>query len=128
MAELRGTFFSPGEPFVTQAFLHKAQDKVAAEAERKVHAFQSLLFRYQSSLPTGFEARHIVNRDLHSQHIIQDTNVVYGPWLEGVSRRNFPRTRFKGYAIFRRTTRDVDNRAVQLAAPIIREYCEAMNR
>lgn len=127
MAEVRGTFFSPGEPFVVQAYLHKAQDRIANEVERKIHAFQSLLFRYQSSLPTGYAARHIVNRDLGSMHVITDSGIVYGAWLEGVGSRNFPTTRFKGYAIFRRTTRDVDNRAVQLAMPAIREMCEAIN-
>lgn len=127
MAELRGPFFSPGEPYVTRAYLHKAQDRIANEAERKVHAFQSLLFRYQSSPPTGYEARHIVNRDLGSMHIIQDTNIVYGPWLDGTGSRNFPRTRFKGYAIFRRTTNDVQARAVDIAMPVIKQWVEAMN-
>lgn len=127
MADTRGTFFSAGEPYVTRAYLHKAQDRVAREAERKVHAFQSLLFRYQSSVPTGYESRHIVNRDLGSRHIIQDTNVVYGPWLDGSGSRNFPKTRFRGYAIFRRTTTDVNNRAVDIAMPVIKQWVSVMN-
>jgi len=127
VAELRGTFFSFGEPYVTRAYLHKAQDKIAIQAERKVHAFQSLLFRYQSSPPTGYAARHIANRDLGSQHIITDSGIVYGAWLEGVGSRNFPKTRFKGYAIFRRTTRDVQERAARIAAPVIADYCVVMN-
>ncbi len=32
---------------------------------------------------------------------ITDGGVIYGPWLEGISSRN-QRTRFKGYAMFRR--------------------------
>lgn len=127
MAELRGTFFSPGEPYVTKAYLHKAQDRIANEAERKIHAFQSLFFRYDSAPPTGFAQRHIVNRDLGSMHMITDSGIVYGAWLEGVGSRNSPVTRFKGYAIFRRTARDVQNRAVDIALPVIKEYCEAMN-
>lgn len=125
---LRGVFFAPGEPYVTRAFLHKAQDRVANEAERKIHAFQNLLFRYQSSPKTGYYERHIVNRDLGSRHIITDSDVVYGPWLEGIGSRNYPVTRFKGYAIFRRTARDVQSRADELVAPIIKELCEALNR
>lgn len=127
MAEVHGTLFSSGYPFVVKAYLHKAQDRIANEAERKIHAFQALLFRYQSSPPTGFAQRHIVNRDMSSQHVITDSGIVYGAWLEGVGSRNFPKTRFKGYAIFRRTTRDVNNRAVQLAMPAIRQMCEAIN-
>lgn len=33
---------------------------------------------------------------------IDDGNVIYGPWLEGVSSRNRT-THFKGYSMFRRT-------------------------
>ena len=39
-------------------------------------------------------------QELHGR--IDDGNVVYGPWLEGVGSRN-QTTRFKGYASFRRT-------------------------
>lgn len=35
---------------------------------------------------------------------VDDSGVIYGPWLEGVGSRNFPNTRFKGYAMFRRAT------------------------
>lgn len=113
---------------MAHAYLHKAQDRIANEVERKIHAFQHLMFRYQSSPPTGYAARHIVNRDLSSQHVITDSGIVYGTWLEGIGSRNFPKTRFKGYSIFRRTTRDVDSRAVHIALPVIREWVEAMNR
>lgn len=37
---------------------------------------------------------------------IDDSGVVYGPWLEGTSHRNMT-TRFKGYASFRRTAQRV---------------------
>lgn len=43
---------------------------------------------------------HDVVQSLHGR--IDDSSVVYGPWLEGVSSRN-ESTRFKGYASFRRT-------------------------
>jgi len=52
---------------------------------------------------TGHYARSIHGRMAGSLHgVIDDTRVVYGPWLEGVGSRN-QATRFKGYAIFRRT-------------------------
>ncbi len=35
---------------------------------------------------------------------VDDNGVIYGPWLEGVGSRNFPNTRFRGYAMFRRAT------------------------
>ena len=52
---------------------------------------------------TGHYARSINGRMVSNLNgVISDSGVVYGPWLEGVSSRN-QATRFKGYAIFRRT-------------------------
>ncbi len=39
--------------------------------------------------------------------VIHDSNVIYGPWLEGTSSRNAS-TRFKGYAMFRRSRQQLD--------------------
>ncbi len=36
-----------------------------------------------------------------SQGLIHDSGVIYGPWLEGVGRRN-KTSRFKGYQMFRK--------------------------
>jgi hypothetical protein len=123
MADERGTFFRQSQAFIIKAYLHKAQDRIANEAERRVHVLQRQYFRH----PTGYYERHIVNQDMGSQHVIHDSGIVYGPWLEGVGSRNAPVTRFRGYSIMRKTTRAVQDRAVQIAMPVIREMCEALN-
>ena len=52
---------------------------------------------------TGHYARSINGRMVGSLNgVISDSGVTYGAWLEGVSSRN-QATRFKGYAMFRRT-------------------------
>ena len=52
---------------------------------------------------TGHYARSINGQMVSSLHgLITDSNVVYGPWLEGIGSRN-QTTRFKGYSIFRKT-------------------------
>jgi len=65
--------------------------------------------------PTGYYESQVhterVSADVYS---INDSNVIYGPWLEGLSSRN-QTTRFKGYATFRR----VKNRMAQKAGDII---------
>lgn len=43
--------------------------------------------------------------------VITDGGVVYGPWLEGVSRRN-QTTRFKGYRTFRTIAQRMQREAV----------------
>lgn len=39
--------------------------------------------------------------------VVSDRGVIYGPWLEGTSRRN-QTTRFRGYAAFRRTVQHIN--------------------
>ena len=46
--------------------------------------------------------RRTINAETRELHARISTNSIYGPWLEGVSSRN-DQTRFKGYAMFRRT-------------------------
>ncbi|MGE3448685.1 MAG: hypothetical protein AB7H92_14020 [Microbacteriaceae bacterium] len=57
--------------------------------------------------PTGAYRSGIGYRVLQGDTLITDRKV-YGPWLEGVSSRN-TRTRFKGYATFRRVTEAVQH-------------------
>lgn len=51
---------------------------------------------------------------------VTDGGVVYGPWLEGTGSRNRT-TRFKGYRTFRATTGQLQERAGDIAAPVIAE-------
>jgi len=53
-----------------------------------------------------------------------ESNVVYGPWLEGVSSRNAT-TRFKGYASFRRTAQWLEKNRVK---PIATKHVNAFMR
>jgi len=65
--------------------------------------------------PTGYYESRIQSERVSAEaYSINDSGVVYGPWLEGVSSRN-QSTRFKGYATFRRTK----NRMIQKAGVII---------
>lgn len=44
---------------------------------------------------------------------VHDNGVVYGPWLEGSSRRNH-QTRFKGYSTFRKILQEIEEDAEQI--------------
>lgn len=54
-------------------------------------------------------------RDVH------DGGVIYGPWLEGVGSRNFPKTRFRGYSMFRRAAQYLNAGAAQVIADRVAE-------
>lgn len=58
---------------------------------------------------------------------IWDRGVIYGPWLEGIGSRNFPVTRFRGYATYRRTFQRIDARAGVIADYTVREYIPGMS-
>lgn len=55
--------------------------------------------------------------------VIHDRGIAYGPWLEGVGRRN-QTTRFKGYHMFRRTWQALieDSSIVERAVPSLIEH------
>jgi hypothetical protein len=57
----------------------------------------------RSGRGTGHYATTISTRMVsYGDQLINDGGIVYGPWLEGASKRNSS-TRFKGYHQFRRT-------------------------
>jgi len=51
--------------------------------------------------PTGWYRSHITPKRLGAVWVVQDSGVIYGPWLAGTGSRNST-TRFKGYAHWRR--------------------------
>lgn len=63
-------------------------------------------------------------RNLHAR--IEDGGVVYGPWLEGVGRRNRT-TRFKGYHSFRRTSQWLNKNFRSVAGPAIRRMIDRIS-
>ena len=61
----------------------------------------------------GFYASQITSNLIGDRVVIDDRDVVYGPWLEGVSRRNAS-TRFSGHAQFRRAHQRLDREASKI--------------
>lgn len=72
--------------------------------------------------PTGNWRSHLQMRRPNKQTAETSVgNLVYGAWLEGVSRRN-RETRFKGYFMWRKTTQRLQNEIVQIAEDVLRRY------
>lgn len=74
-----------------------------------------------------YRTRIRVQRDFPGAKIT-DQGVVYGPWLEGIGSRNFPTTRFKGYATFRKTTQMIQARVNSMGRGSIRIFIGRANR
>lgn len=111
-----GPLFVGSPTLVAGDILNAAVGDAVAEGEREV---KTQLY-YGHGLETGHYRRSVHGEVVGTAHgVIHDSNVVYGPWLEGVSSRN-ARTRFKGYAMFRnayqkleRIARDLLRRRVE---------------
>lgn len=71
--------------------------------------------------PTGYYKSRVMFRSQGDRGIVTDSGVVYGPWLEGVSKRNST-TRFKGYATFRRVHQAIEARAGDIADDVVQRY------
>lgn len=74
----------------------------------------------------GDYARHVHGEMTSSSlGIIHDSKCVYGPWLEGTSKRN-QTTRFKGYSSFRLTAQWLNKQAPDIvreqAAKLMAEF------
>ena len=73
--------------------------------------------RLTSAFPTGVAVKTgNYRRNVHptiygAQAQLDDSGVIYGPWLEGTSSRN-ETTRFKGYSAFRRAAQYLQDEVV----------------
>lgn len=81
--------------------------------------------------PTGFyESRVEAVRPQAGPHpvaVIHDNGVVYGPWLEGHSSRNYPVTRFKGYHSFKIVTEGLRRKVPAIAERVMARHIQALN-
>lgn len=115
--ELRGPLFDARAARVVDAMLNDAADAVAQRAQNDVRdTIQSRAVRR-----TGNYERHVKIDRQGNDRQVNDGGIVYGPWLEGVSRRNYS-TRFRGFSQFRRATQRLAGRTGEIAEPAVRRH------
>jgi hypothetical protein len=102
-------------PRIVAEFSDAAQREVAAAAQAEVH----LILDQNIKRPTPYYETQITTERQVADMVTHDRGVIYGPWLEGVSERN-RRTRFKGYAAFRRSAQRTQVRVPELVAVVHR--------
>lgn len=111
MPKLSGPFLSPDAPRMIQAELERTKEDIAQTGYNQVMIRLGQVLRN----PTGYYESRIqtttVSADTDKVH---DSNVVYGPWLEGTGSRNST-TRFKGYATFRLVAQQLQRDAGAIA-------------
>ena len=75
----------------------------------------------------GFYASQINTDRQVNQVAINDKDVIYGPWLEGVGSRNSPVTRFKGYHTFRVVSQELMITSTEIADRVMPIFMEELN-
>lgn len=120
--DFHGPIFNGTADPIIRAYCNDAEKAVADEGVTMVRQYLHGVLRH----PTGYYASHIQTDRLAGDQVINDGNVVYGPWLEGTSRRNHT-TRFRGYRTFRLTTQRLKARAVGIAERRLPMYLERLS-
>lgn len=123
MAQFRGPFFQTNPVHIVQDHLDQMRVVVADLAETRVRTHLSTHQRIQ----TGFNVSHVQVRNISSSLTqVQQTNAVYGPWIEGTGSRN-KTTRFKGYWTFRTIGTEMRGKVGTIIAPMVREMVAELN-
>jgi hypothetical protein len=119
--KMNGPLLEGMAPRIVAEFIDAAQREVAAAAQAEVH----LVLDQSIKQPTPYYETQITTERQAGDVVVHDRGIVYGPWLEGVSERN-RRTRFKGYAAFRRSAQRTQARVPQLVAVVHRRMMERL--
>ncbi len=95
---IRGPLFDGRADAALDAFMVAAEDVIAQRGRDLVLSRLGQVLQH----PTGhYQGLIQTNRVEHGTRIWDGGQVVYGPWLEGVGSRNYPKTVFRGYRSFR---------------------------
>ena len=114
------------DPAITGMLLDRMTEDINEElADQGLFLLQMRLDRVLQNHTGYYQSRLKINRQ-GADRVITDSNIVYGPWLEGTSFRN-QATRFKGYHSFRTVGRQLDQKKVELARPIVDRFIMEMN-
>jgi hypothetical protein len=106
-------------------------DRLVDEVQQEVADYA--LFQWRMNLedswrePTGAYMSHTNLARREHDLVTNDHGSLYGPWLEGTGSRNFPVTRFKGYAAARRATQTVARKAKSIGQPFVDKWVGRIN-
>lgn len=91
-------------------FAKDAEKDIAKAALRGIKRRFHVKFRH----PTGRYESNVKISSAGEGTQINDGGIVYGPWLEGIGKKNRT-TRFKGYHSFEEAANEIDGRAEDIA-------------
>lgn len=116
-----GPLFDGRAEVAMREFVRDSEQTIANDAMDMVTQRLHEVIRH----PTGYYESHINVAARYDGYAVNDTGIIYGPWLEGTGSRNRT-TRFKGYATFRMIAQKIDREAKVKAEEILRKYIRRM--
>jgi hypothetical protein len=105
------------------------EDDLQDAAYERVKTLGQSRFRYvdKSNHHVPGKWLHSIRKTYDGDYPAVDTGIIYGYWLEGVGSRNFPKTRFRGYRMWRETTQQIQAEAERISQPHIDRAVERLN-
>ena len=116
-----GPVFDGRAEVVAHQYSEHTQEVIGQEAVNRIRQQLPWMYKQSPSTSTGHYESQIQTERQVDDVSVNDSCVVYGPWLEGVSERN-KATRFKGYHIFRRISDEMGAGARELAEAELPPY------
>lgn len=113
--EVHGSLFDGTAERILRDAVDRCRKDMADTAEQVWQSYMDASFKH----PTGYYQSHINIAHRDPDLVVNDDGVIYGPWLEGTGSRNFPVTRFKGYASARRACQHTEAMTREVCEPIL---------
>lgn len=126
---VRGPVFTGAAPLLMEKTRLDVELAVTKETQRRVRLLGQTSFRYEHptyNVPGKWrsQVRTVARNDYH---VVTDSAIIYGHWLEGTGSRNRT-TRFKGYFMWRRTYQTMNRTgAMDIARPIVERAVRFIN-
>lgn len=109
---------------------YEIQDKIQEATYERVKMLGQSQFKYVDQSNHHVPGKWLFS--IHKGHEGDDatvyTDIIYGYWLEGIGSRNFPKTRFRGYRMWRETTQQIQSEAADLAEEPINKAVARLNK
>ncbi len=134
---LSGPVFNGRAAMEAHAYCRTTEAAIGQEAEARIKEYLPTQYKYlghsggnpqDNPVPpnAGFYESQIHAEQTAEGTVVTDDEVVYGPWLEGVSSRN-EAYRFPGYGAFRQVGQQLEIDSLRIAETRLAPYLIAMN-
>jgi len=125
--EFKGPVFDGRAADAMTRLANELRSETAKYAEDTWQAFMDASFRHNSGRYQSHVNIARRDKDLVVNDGWPESQLPYGPWLEGVGSRNSPVTRFPGYFALRRAAVKVEGEIPEVAKPLVEKSVREAN-